>query len=378
MRYLLPSISSRNHISESADLYEIDLVRQWLNLSPGTIIETTESGKITVINAGLRNKHEGPDIKEAILIISDKIVKGPVECHICTSDWYNHGHHKNPTYESVILHVVRTINDGIITPTLPTILLKPDINHSNRCSLNNINKSSHLIDIILYFSQNRWLDKINIYNGYHDNQKQLITILINNSFRILGAGGNENQFVGLANNINYKNIQGLLVQEVKKYLWDTSLQLKIKWVKRGIRPAQQPQNRMQIAVEIIHYFLNLDFNRCQNFCNVKTLFTKDLPSAPGKGIQKELLGNVIIPFYAARALYLNKIKDYYNYYGMWNRLKLPNAYRKFAKRFGTTLKTAQLKSFSTLQGLIAIDNNWCGKHLCHLCPLKKKHYADSQ
>lgn len=95
MEYLLPDISPRNQVSEPTKLYEIGLVRQWLNISPGTIIETTNSTKITVINAGLRNKHEGPDIKEATLIINDKIVKGPVECHICTSDWYNHRYHDN-------------------------------------------------------------------------------------------------------------------------------------------------------------------------------------------------------------------------------------------------------------------------------------------
>ena len=378
MEYLLPDISSRNHISEPDNLYEIDLVRQWFNISPGTIIETTNSGKITVINAGLHNKREGPDIKEAILIINDKVVKGPVECHICTSDWYKHGHHKNPEYQSVILHVVRKMTDGFKTLTIPTILLNFSINYSNRCSLNNINKNPHLVDVIFQNSNNRWLDKINIYNSYHDNQKQLITILINNSFRILGAGGNEQQFMDLANNINYKKFQYLTLQEGEKYLWDTSLQLKIQWVKRGIRPAQQPQNRMQIAAELTHYFLNLDFNRAPNFCCVKTLFAKDLPSASGIGIQTELLGNIIIPFYAARALYLNKIVDYQKYYEIWNCLKLPNAYCKFAKRFGTVLQSKKLNSFSTLQGLIAIDNNWCNKNLCHLCLLKEKNYADSQ
>ncbi|MFC1535877.1 hypothetical protein ACFL4H_00755 [Candidatus Neomarinimicrobiota bacterium] len=82
MEYLLSDISSTNHISESANIYEIDLVRQWLNISSGTIIKTTNYGKITVINVGLCNKHEDFDIKEAILIINDKVVKGPVECHL--------------------------------------------------------------------------------------------------------------------------------------------------------------------------------------------------------------------------------------------------------------------------------------------------------
>ena len=91
----------------------------------------------------------------------------------------------------------------------------------------------------------------------------------------------------------------------------------------------------------------------------------------------ELFCNIIIPFYAARALYLNNIEDYQNYYEIWNYLKLPIAYRKFAKRFGTILQSTQLKSFSLLQGLIEINNNWCSKNLCYLCPLKEKNYAVS-
>ncbi|MCK4903734.1 MAG: hypothetical protein KAS35_03510 [Candidatus Marinimicrobia bacterium] len=71
------------------------------------------------------------------------------------------------------------------------------------------------------------------------------------------------------------------------------------------------------------------------------------------------------------------INDYQNYCEIWNQLKLPNIYRKFTKRFGTIIQSSQLKSFSKLQGLIAIDNNWCSKNLCHLCPLKEKNYVVS-
>ena len=151
--------------------------------------------------------------------------------------------------------------------------------------------------------------------------------------------------------------------------------LEINWVKRGIRPAQQPQNRMKLAVELAYYLSNLNLNRLPNLCKVRTSFSTDLPSASGIGIQTELLGNIIIPFYAARALYLNEFEEYQNYYEIWNQFKLPIAYRKFEKQFGTILTTRQLRTFSILQGLITIDNNWCSKNLCNLCPLKEKEYV---
>ncbi|NHZ85048.1 MAG: DUF2851 family protein [Planctomycetia bacterium] len=377
MEYLLSNISYKNDVSEPANLYEIDLVKQWLNLSPGTIVDTVNSGTITILNAGIFNKHEGPDIKAAILIINNKVVKGSIECHICTSDWYKHNHHQNPAYQSVILHIVRRLNDGIITPTIPTALLKLDNNNSIECSLNIINKSPQLINTIIDNSHNRWINKVNLYNGYHDNPEQLKKLLIINSFRILGAGGNKTQFAQLANSINYKKIRYFNLEESEQYLWNTSLQLTIKWVKRGIRPAQQPQNRMKLAAELIYYFSNLNFDRLPSFNNVTNLLTTNFPSAGGISVRSELLGNIIIPFYAARALYLNKIGNYQKYYEIWNCLKIQNIYRKFVRRFRNIIDLSQLKSFPMLQGLIAIDNNWCSKHLCHLCPLKEKSYVVS-
>jgi hypothetical protein len=377
MEYLLPDNSPRYRTSEPINLYEIDLVRQWLNISPGTIIETINSGKITVINAGFRNKHEGPDIKNAILLIKEKVVNGPIECHISTSDWCNHRHHQNPTYDSVILHVVRKVNKGILKPVIPTILIRPNNYCSNECSLNNFNKSSNLYSTILHNTHMRWLDKINVYNGHHDNQENLIKLLIQNSFKILGAGGNENHLVKLAKNINFEKFQSLNMHESEKYLWNINERLKINWVKRGIRPAQQPQNRMKLAIELVKLLSNINFNTLPSLNKIKSLVAKDLSSDAGKGIQTELLGNIFIPFYAARALYLYKTEDYQKYYEIWTNLKLPNSYRKFEKRFDTILLSKQLKIFSVLQGLIALDKSWCTNNLCNLCPLKEKNYVNS-
>ena len=159
---------------------------------------------------------------------------------------------------------------------------------------------------------------------------------------------------------------------------ETENQLGIIWVKRGIRPAQQPQNRMKLAAELVYYFKNLDFSKLPRCNNIVKSIVKECPSASGAGIQTELLGNVFIPFYAARALYFKRILDYQKYYDYWTNLKIPNIYRKFEKRFGKIISSKKLKSYSTLQGLIEIDRNWCTKNMCHLCPLKKQNYVNSQ
>lgn len=49
-----------------------------------------------------------------------------------------------------------------------------------------------------------------------------------------------------------------------EYLQEIDKELEIHWVRRGIRPAQQPQNRMKLAAELIHYFSTINFTILHN------------------------------------------------------------------------------------------------------------------
>ncbi len=368
MNYIVQKIPFTNYVFESPVYYEADLVKDWFNLAPGTILYTTASEEITIISTGVHNRHEGPDIQNAILIINGKVEKGQIECHVNTSDWFKHGHQKNEVYQNVLLHVVR--RNCASRPSIPTVILKPSKQSFSRCSITNYNKNSDLIKSIQYYSHNRWLTRINLYSGYHNDKKQLGTLLINNSLRIIGAGGNKEQFLTLAKNINYDKFDILHSSEHEKYLWDLSTQLGIKWVKCGIRPAHQPQNRMKLAAELIQFISNIELGELPNDNTISLLLSQECSSLKGKGIKTELLGNILIPFFAARALYFNMIEEYIKYFATWNNLYLPYAYQKYKNQFKRMLQEKQLRSFSILQGLIEIDNNWCSKKLCHLCPLQ--------
>ena len=68
---------------------------------------TTQDGKpIEVLFPGWLNKGPGPDFREAKLLIGPDEFFGDVEIHLDPTDWKNHGHHQDPQYERVILHVV--------------------------------------------------------------------------------------------------------------------------------------------------------------------------------------------------------------------------------------------------------------------------------
>ena len=67
---------------------------------------TNEDGLITVIYPGRTNGDNGPDFRDAVIATESHWVKGDVEVHVKSSDWYGHRHHVDAGYNSVVLHVV--------------------------------------------------------------------------------------------------------------------------------------------------------------------------------------------------------------------------------------------------------------------------------
>ena len=60
-----------------------------------------------VVHSGNYNRTEsGPDFSDAKIEIDGILWCGSVEIHVRSSDWYKHGHHRDPVYSTVILHVV--------------------------------------------------------------------------------------------------------------------------------------------------------------------------------------------------------------------------------------------------------------------------------
>ncbi len=64
---------------------------------------------LRVIYRGMPSDAGGPDYQDAVVSVENKrVLVGDVEFHVSASDWYRHGHHMNPRYNRVIVHVVWT------------------------------------------------------------------------------------------------------------------------------------------------------------------------------------------------------------------------------------------------------------------------------
>lgn len=89
-----------------------------------TNLQTTAGESITVFKVGFLNTNAGPDFVNARLQIGEIEWAGSIEIHIKSSDWIQHNHQTDKSYENVILHVVWEYNqpikrqDGSEIPTL--------------------------------------------------------------------------------------------------------------------------------------------------------------------------------------------------------------------------------------------------------------------
>jgi hypothetical protein len=66
--------------------------------------------RIDFLNSGTWNMYSGPDFKMVQYAINDVISVGDVEIHTKSSDWFKHGHHKDPAFDHVAIHFVSDCN----------------------------------------------------------------------------------------------------------------------------------------------------------------------------------------------------------------------------------------------------------------------------
>jgi len=79
----------------------------WLRQDFATEELLTGSRKaLAVKDPGRWNLQEGPDFKEAQLLIDGVPVVGDVEVHFNVSDWHQHEHERDSNFDRVVLHVV--------------------------------------------------------------------------------------------------------------------------------------------------------------------------------------------------------------------------------------------------------------------------------
>ena len=96
-------------------------------LLPLRELTTTDGRQVEVVDTGLHNRNSGPDFFNAKVVIGGTMWVGNVEIHLKSSDWYVHGHDRDPRYNNVVLHVVSIADADVLTEDgnyLPQLVLQ--------------------------------------------------------------------------------------------------------------------------------------------------------------------------------------------------------------------------------------------------------------
>ena len=86
---------------------EEQLARLWQRRAARSRALRTEGGqRVRVLYPGRPGVTAGPDFRNALLAVDGQgLVQGDVEIHLRQQDWQAHGHHRDPNYNGVALHI---------------------------------------------------------------------------------------------------------------------------------------------------------------------------------------------------------------------------------------------------------------------------------
>ena len=86
---------------------EIQVVRLCQEKLPGRRdLFTEDDGPVRIIYPGRLNDDRGADLRDAVITTENGPLTGDIEVHVRSSGWWAHGHHEDPVYNRVVLHVV--------------------------------------------------------------------------------------------------------------------------------------------------------------------------------------------------------------------------------------------------------------------------------
>ncbi len=91
---------------ERAAVSERLVVEVWKRQTLASDLYSAAGQRIEVVYPGRQCWSCGPDFRDALIAIDGELRHGDVEVHVRAGDWQSHGHHRDPAYDAVILHVV--------------------------------------------------------------------------------------------------------------------------------------------------------------------------------------------------------------------------------------------------------------------------------
>lgn len=204
-------------------------------------LKTLTNSPLEVIDPGLYNVDAGPDFINAKIKIGHTIWVGNVELHRRASDWYAHGHDRNPVYNTVILHVALEGEDVILNAqgeSVPCLLISIPQLVQERYQHLKVSKElipcRSVFGTMSVFAVHAWMERL-LVERLEDRSRQLQEYFVQSEYnweitffislaRSFGFGKNAEAFERWARNLPFRYLKKHIsnLQELEALFFGTA------------------------------------------------------------------------------------------------------------------------------------------------------------
>ena len=278
-------------VAEPADrlgrIPEAAIQDAWVRgLFDASSLRTTAGEPVRVLHRGALNRDSGPDVSGARVEIGDVTWAGDVEVHPASAAWEAHGHHRDPAYNRVVLHVVLSadVRTGTLRRAdgsrLPELVLLPHLDRDLRSLLRAFYLSpgtaprcgARWAEVpeadrrawVRTVGVQRLRDRARALGEAYGRRPDLDRLLVRRAFRALGYEPNADAFEALAGRLDLTALRSASGAEIHRELLhqsglaETNLfdadapapsqpTMRREAWKRGGRPANAPARRIEQA-----------------------------------------------------------------------------------------------------------------------------------
>lgn len=375
----------------------------WGSLHFNTQNLRTACGKpVSIIEPGELNPTDGPDFKQARLQIGKLQWVGDVEIHWSSSGWFHHGHHTDPNYNRVVLHVVYdqpgktavTRRDGTnpftlhLQPYLPENLdhLLAKFHRKDRlpCSGHLRHISQHAFVRQLEKAHREYFEKkadylLEYYDPDLPPSLAWKRILVLGLFDGLGISLNREPMLGLGRAL-FKKWETVSSREQLVALAERSAGFEnhsqhtgLHWNVKSCRPNNHPGLRVRQASELMWQILHNPFEEwlTKNPADLWSGLIKNIRTRPGIGTERSqiLYGVVFLPslYLLGNLLHSEGLKQ--QAFGHWisHKADIPQSLFRLYEKSGIPPDLYQKKLGAVFQ-----LKHYCKPRRCQHCEVLKQ------
>jgi hypothetical protein len=363
-------------------------------------LKTGQGQKVTINATGTPNKSDGPDFVGAEITIDNLKWYGDVEIHWTLSDWKAHGHHSDPNYEQVILHVIFEESDQKIYRNdhtdISTLSLSPYLDKPLQSFLEQYMRKQEIpcsgqLSFISekafeqqlqkahkeYFEQ-KVDDLLEFYDPSLVPSSAWLKMFAIALFDGLGISHNRLPMRKLAIELFPKTNQLSSVRELRNKavqisgLKSGTKKIPFGWNHKGVRPGNHPLPRIKQGAEALWHIKAVPFDHWRQK-SPKVLWnnmTNSISTTPSLGRQRAdiLFGTVFLPalYSLGNLLFCKQLKS--NSWRLWKdyRVSLPESLLQLLEQTDLSPST-----YAQKLGTIYQLRSYCRPRKCQDCKVFK-------